>query len=147
MNIDKDVLQARLTRLQSHFARIDDRCPPTLDALVSNPDMQDIIAHNLEKAIQVCVDISTHICAAHGRSAANAADSFDVLADLGLIEPGLSRKLRKAVGFRNIAVHEYAEIDWAVVLRIARDDIRDLKDFGKTVASLITEPPHPGVRS
>jgi len=137
--IDKDIVRSRLARLQYHLARIDERCPGTLGELIASPDVQDIIAHNLEKSIQVCIDISTHICAAHGRSTETAVESFGILVELGLLDDGLSGRLGKAVGFRNISVHEYAEVDWAIVFRIASDDIQDLKEFGRAVASLVSE--------
>lgn len=137
--IDKDIVRSRLARLQYHLARIDERCPGTLDELMSSADARDIVAHNLEKSIQVCIDICTHICAAHGRSTQTAVESFGVMVDLGLLDGGLSGRLGKAVGFRNISVHEYAEIDWAIVFRIAVNDIQDLKQFGRALAALVSE--------
>lgn len=144
--IDRDVVRSRLTWLQHHLTRVDARCPRTLEELVSNEDTQDIVAFNLEKAIQFCVDIATHVCAAQGRSAETAAESFEVLSELGLLDAELAGKLKKAVGFRNVSVHEYADIDWAIVFRIASEDIRDLKEFGRAMAALIAEPPAPDVR-
>jgi uncharacterized protein YutE (UPF0331/DUF86 family) len=38
-------------------------------------------------------------------------DSFERLAESGRIEPALARRLRGAVGLRNIAVHAYNRID------------------------------------
>ncbi|WP_416224083.1 DUF86 domain-containing protein [Thiohalophilus sp.] len=41
--------------------------------------------------------------------------------------------MRKAVGFRNIAVHNYQVVDWAIVHNIARKQIHDFKDFARAV--------------
>lgn len=38
---------------------------------------------------------------------------------------------RKAVGFRNLAVHSYDSIDWALVLSIATEHLDDFKAFAK----------------
>lgn len=44
----------------------------------------------------------------------------------------LARSMRKAVGFRNILVHEYAEVDDAVVI----DRLSDLSDLEAFVRAL-----------
>jgi uncharacterized protein with HEPN domain len=41
----------------------------------------------------------------------------------------------KAVGFRNIAVHNYGEIDWAIVHAIARHQLGDFTEFARVVGS------------
>jgi uncharacterized protein YutE (UPF0331/DUF86 family) len=40
-----------------------------------------------------------------------------------------------AVGFRNIAMHHYEEIDWAIVHRIALHHLSDFSEFAKVIAS------------
>jgi uncharacterized protein YutE (UPF0331/DUF86 family) len=40
-------------------------------------------------------------------------------------------RLRKAVGFRNIAVHNYERIDWAIVYAIARNHRGDFQEFAR----------------
>ncbi len=41
--------------------------------------------------------------------------TFDALADSGLIPFKLAMRMKKAAGFRNIAVHNYKAIDWKIV--------------------------------
>jgi uncharacterized protein YutE (UPF0331/DUF86 family) len=66
-----------------------------------------------------------------------AADAFAELAKLELIERGLAQKLQRAVDFRNVLVHEYTEVDWKIVMRVIRTDMRDLAAFGKVVLKLL----------
>jgi uncharacterized protein YutE (UPF0331/DUF86 family) len=42
--------------------------------------------------------------------------------------------LKKAVGFHNIAVHHYKEIDWIIVHGIARHHLGDFREFAKVIA-------------
>ena len=44
--------------------------------------------------------------------------------------------MRRAVGFRNLLVHEYAEVDWKIVLRVLERDTKDLAAFGKAMLEL-----------
>jgi hypothetical protein len=40
---------------------------------------------------------------------------------------------KKAIGFRNIMIHEYEKVNWAIVYRIATQHLDDLKNFGAQV--------------
>jgi uncharacterized protein YutE (UPF0331/DUF86 family) len=59
-----------------------------------------------------------------------------MLSQLGLIEEDLASKLVAAVGFRNISVHEYAELDWTIVIMIATTGVANLRAFGRWAAAL-----------
>jgi uncharacterized protein YutE (UPF0331/DUF86 family) len=43
----------------------------------------------------------------------------------GYLDNDLTQKMVKAVGFRNLIVHEYGKIELEQVYRIAQDDIND----------------------
>lgn len=142
-DVDRDVLRSRLDRLSYYLRRIDEKRPRSLDELIASRDLQDILAKNIESAIQVCLDIAAHVCAARGRAIEKASDAFGVLADLGLIQGELSGKLVKAVGFRNVSVHRYVDTDWAIVMQIVESGVADLKEFARWAATLVVEPPAP----
>jgi len=61
--------------------------------------------------------------------------TFDALAHAGAISEGLAQQLKKAVGFRNIAVHHYDAINWAIVHRIAIHHLNDFEEFAKVIAA------------
>ena len=67
-------------------------------------------------------------------------EAFDALAASGVITSDLGRRLRGAVGFRNIAVHSYQAIDWDIVYAIARDGLEDFRQFAVAVASRLSGP-------
>ena len=43
------------------------------------------------------------------------AAGFTALHSLGTLSEQLSERMQKAVGFRNVAVHSYREVDWETV--------------------------------
>ena len=47
----------------------------------------------------------------------------------GLMPPDLGRTMVEMTGFRNVLVHEYAEIDADVVFRILREHLEDFHRF------------------
>ena len=146
LKMDKEIIRSKLVRLNAHLTRIEDRRPEPLSKILTDLDVQDILSHNLEKAVQFCIDIASHICAAHGRVPQTSSEAFLTLSELGIIDGELAAKMVLAVGFRNVLVHEYAETNWAIVMKVVVDGIEDLKSFGKSIASLVSEPPPPGSR-
>jgi uncharacterized protein YutE (UPF0331/DUF86 family) len=130
---DPDVIAAKLDSLHRCLRRLRDKTPADLQTLVGDPDTQDIIALNLTRLVQVAVDVALHLVRDSEPPPATMAESFEALARQRLITPELSRRLRSAVGFRNIAVHSYQAIDWAIVDRILRSHLVDFEEFARAV--------------
>ncbi|HSI59490.1 MAG TPA: HepT-like ribonuclease domain-containing protein [Ideonella sp.] len=61
-------------------------------------------------------------------------ETFVRLADAKFIDVDLSKRVRNAVGFRNIAVHNYDVIDWSIVHALSDLSLRDFEDFARQIA-------------
>ena len=59
--MDKVVLAAKLESLRRCVGRIEQKRPCWSDLRAGEPDIQDIIVLNLTRAVQLCVDIGSHI--------------------------------------------------------------------------------------
>ena len=59
-------------------------------------------------------------------------------AELLAADADLATRLRRAVGFRNIAVHNYEAIDWEIVWLLAGDPLRDFEAFARQAALRLT---------
>ena len=107
-----------------------------MNQLLEDIDMQDILALNLERSIQLCVDIANHILSTLDDSPAmSMAESFERLSEKEIISKDLAGNLRRAVGFRNLSVHAYDNIDWNLVLNNFESDLNDLVQFVEIVES------------
>ena len=53
-------------------------------------------------------------------------DTFSILEDAGEIDADLAERLRGWAGFRNVLVHQYANIDHRVSYRALRENMGDL---------------------
>lgn len=69
-------------------------------------------------------------------------DVFKTLERLGVISAPTSVALRKAVGFRNIAVHSYDVINWAIVFAISEAHLEDFRRFAQEVSAKILDTDH-----
>ena len=138
--MDKRVIANKIESLRRCLTRVEQRCPQSLDELFNDVDAQDVLTLNLSRAIQLCVDISLHILSASNQPVPQTmADAFTGLVKEGIISVDIEEKMRKAVGFRNIAIHEYEKINWAIVYTIATERISDFKVFAKTISELLND--------
>ena len=132
--MDRAVVEQKLESLRRCLKRVQEKCPPDADTLINSPDLQDILVLNLTRAVQLCVDIGAHIIS---RTELHPPDTmgetFDALSKGGILPVQLAVRLKKAVGFRNIAIHHYEEIDWHIVFSIAREFLPDFEEFARQV--------------
>lgn len=134
--MDREVIEQKLESLRRCLQRIADKCPSDPETLARDPDLQDIVSLNLTRAVQLCVDIGAHLIAGMEVPPPDTmGQTFDALVETGVINEKLAMQLKKAVGFRNIAVHHYREIDWTITHAIARHHLGDFTEFARAVAS------------
>jgi len=138
--VDSGVIDAKLRELSRRLRRVEAKRPASVKQLAADEDLQDILTRNLELAIQTCIDIAFHLCGARGVVPTTAAAAFAQLAKLELIERSLAQRLQRAVGFRNVLVHEYVDADWKIVMRVIRTGTGDLAAFGKAVVKMLEDP-------
>ncbi|MDN5924472.1 MAG: DUF86 domain-containing protein [Xanthomonadales bacterium] len=128
------VLERKLDSLHRCLERIKTKCPADVEALAHDADLQDILVLNLSRAVQLCVDMATHTLAETGAPIPETMGStFDQLANHHMLDAALAERLRKAVGFRNIAVHNYEAINWAIVYTIATEQLEDFRRFAQVM--------------
>ncbi|MBL0009951.1 MAG: DUF86 domain-containing protein [Nitrosomonas sp.] len=129
-----DVIEQKLESLRRALRRVEEKCPEDAIALAKNIDAQDILTLNLTRAIQLCVDIGAHLISqTELPSPETMGETFDTLSQLGVINTELAMRLKRAVGFRNIAVHNYEAINWNIVYSIAHLNLPDFEKFARAV--------------
>jgi uncharacterized protein YutE (UPF0331/DUF86 family) len=134
--MDREVIEQKLESLRRCLRRVAEKCPPDPITLGRDPDLQDIVTLNLTSAVHLCVDLGAHLIADLDVLPPDTmGQTFDAVAHAGVIPEPLAQQLKKAVGFRNIAVHHYEEIDWAIVHSIALNHLSDLSEFDKVIAA------------
>ena len=117
--------------------RIEIKCPTDAATLVADIDLQDIISLNLSRAVQISVDIGAHLIAGMEVPPPDTmGQTFDILAQEGLFNNELASRLKKAVGFRNITVHNYENINWNIVHSIVKYHLADFSEFAAKVVAM-----------
>ena len=135
--MDREIIAQKLESLRRCLQRIETKCPNDPSLLISDIDLQDIISLNLSRAVQLCVDIGAHLISCMDLPPPNTmGQTFDQLEQSGLISADLATNLKKAIGFRNIAVHNYDAINWQIVYSIITNHLLDFTEFAKVASNL-----------
>ena len=88
-------------------------------------------------AIEACLDIAQHLCSSEGWGPpADNGDAVRLLAVHGVLGAELADLMRKAVGFRNVLVHEYVDVSDKIVLS-RLEDLDDLHSFVREVGAFL----------
>lgn len=105
--------------------------------LATNYTRQDAIVLNLQRACEACIDAAMHLVRIHRLGLPTSSRQvFQLLAQAGLIDQGLAKQLMAMVGFRNIAVHAYQELDMDIVRGILEHRLADLAAFARRLIAL-----------
>ena len=137
MSLDKQVIKRLLARLLDFLTRLE-RMEFSLAELQSNRDIQDLISFRLQEAVEVSLDIAMHIVA--NLRLGSPETGRDVFVDLTagkVISFDLAKQMGAAVGFRNLVVHRYDELDMKRLFYDYRDDIKTLYQFAVEIQKFI----------
>ncbi|MBK7585277.1 MAG: DUF86 domain-containing protein [Myxococcales bacterium] len=125
--VERDVVLAKVAAIDRSLARIRDVRAGGKRQLLPI-DVEDIVVLNLQRAAQAAIDLAAHVAAteAYGLPT-DLADAFSMLERHGVIAAELAARLRKMVGFRNIAVHQYETLDPRVIDAIVEQRLGDFQ--------------------
>jgi uncharacterized protein YutE (UPF0331/DUF86 family) len=132
--VDKDLILAKASSVKRHLRRIEEKRNIDLNIFLKDIDRQESILFNLQMAIQNCIDIAAHIISDEGLGVPGSTNEmFYLLEENGYLDHDITEKMVKAVGFRNLIVHEYEKIELGQVFEIAVKDIKDLNEYLKSI--------------
>ena len=133
--MDQLILAEKIESLRRCIKRIEDKKPKSVDLLMQSLDLQDILVLNLTRAVQLSVDIGSHIISNTDELAPQTmGEVFTTLNKLGVITAETCQQLKKAIGFRNVAVHNYEAINWEIVDAICNNSLVDFRRFSQEIS-------------
>jgi len=63
----------------------------------------------------------------------DSRDAFSLLQTTGILPADLAQRMQRMVGFRNVAIHEYARLNLGVVRTIITKQLDDFRTFSSTI--------------
>ena len=128
--VDTDLILAKAGSVKRHLNRIFEKRDITLGTFLKDIDIQESILFNIQMAVQNCIDIAAHIISDEGFGVPGSTNEmFYLLEENGYLDNEITEKMVKAVGLRNLVVHEYSKIDLERIFEVAQKDITDLNEY------------------
>jgi uncharacterized protein YutE (UPF0331/DUF86 family) len=91
---------------------------------------QDAALLNVQRACETTIDLAQHLVRVRALGVPSSArDLFTLLAGAEIIDAPLAESLRKMVGFRNVAVHEYQRLNLDIVASVVEHELAQILRF------------------
>lgn len=129
---DRHLIEKKLAFLETCVADLRRMAAP--DDLERDIKERRFVEHTLQVGIQAALDVAAHIVSDNrlGEPSTNQ-QLFTLLANAGWVDARLAGVLRAAVGFRNVVVHGYADVDVRIVRDVLTNRLDDLLAFAVAI--------------
>ncbi|XLX41213.1 type VII toxin-antitoxin system HepT family RNase toxin [Ectopseudomonas mendocina] len=95
---------------------------------------QDAAILNIQRACEAALDMGQHLIRRERLGVPQSArDVFALLADGGWIERDLAEALKRMVGYRNIAVHEYQALQLPITVAVITQHLGEFLDYSQSI--------------
>ena len=105
--------------------------------LYDNLTAQESILLNLQRPCEVSIDLAMHVIRKRRLGVPqDSREAFDLLRANGLLDQKLAESMKRMVGFRNVAVHEYANLKLEIVKSIMTQHLDEFLAFSERILRL-----------
>ena len=132
-----DVILNKCATIERCVQRVQEEWEWAGDGFDTDFTRQDAAILNIQRACEAAIDAAQYLIRKnHWGLPQSARDLFSILQDQGVISAELAESLKKMVGFRNIAVHNYQTLALPIVRAIIQYHLQDFTAFRQRLLSL-----------
>jgi uncharacterized protein YutE (UPF0331/DUF86 family) len=129
-----DVILNKAASIEPCLHRIEEEYAGNEQNLVGNQTKQDAIVLNLQRPCETAIDLAMYVVSQRKLSVPqDSRDAFALLQTASILPTDLATRMQRMVGFRNVAVHEYARLNLDVVRTIITKQLNDFRTFSSTI--------------
>jgi len=134
--MSEEVLAQKISSVQRCVVRAREELGKAGTEFRHNFTSQDAAVLNVIRACDTTIDLANMLIRQRRLGIpSESRESFQILVREGLVDQGLGERLKKMVGFRNLAVHQYRELNLDIVESVIRKELDDFLAFAETVRS------------
>lgn len=128
--VNERIIANRISKLREYLKVLRELQKVSFEDFMSNPLTHYSAERCLHLAIECAINIGNHIISAlQLRKPEEYRDIASILGEAGVIPRKFTDEFVKMIGFRNVLVHGYAEIDLFKVYSFLRDRLGDFELF------------------
>lgn len=95
---------------------------------------QDAVSLNVQRAVEQAIALANHVVKKRKLGLPKESrESFRLLESAGIVPAELSQRLQSMIGFRNVLVHEYQQVDAGILVEVINLRLDDLIEFTNCV--------------
>ncbi len=136
--IRPEVVRRRLQRLDEYLDILEKLRGYSLDQFLANPERYGSAERFLQLTIEALLDVGSHVIAELELGIVETyADIPRLLADRGYVDAVLADQWVKMIGFRNVLVHEYLDVDREIVYDLLQHHLNDIRALRRMFAQFL----------
>jgi uncharacterized protein YutE (UPF0331/DUF86 family) len=136
--VDRELLKRRLDRLEEYLSILERLRSYSYEEFVANPERYGSAERFLQLSIELLNDLGNHVIADERLGAVeSAADVPRLLAKHRILSDDLADRWVRMIGFRNVLVHEYLDIDREIVHENLKERLGDFRELSQAFAQLL----------
>lgn len=138
MMVRREVIRKRLARLEAYLQILASLARYDEDEFLASPERYGSAERFLQLAIEATLDIGAHLVADLKLGAIEVSRDVPYhLGDAGIVPPDLRETWIRMIGFRNILVHDYLELDRHIVYQVLQNYLDDFRRLAQIFARFL----------
>jgi uncharacterized protein YutE (UPF0331/DUF86 family) len=127
-----DVLINKAATIERCVARAREEFAADPAGFATNFTRQDAAILNVQRACEAALDMGMHIIRRERLGMTQSArDTFSLLEHAHWITAPVAEHMRRMVGFRNVAVHDYQALQLPIILNILTQHLDEFLEFSR----------------
>ncbi|MGD9030631.1 MAG: DUF86 domain-containing protein [Anaerolineae bacterium] len=133
-----EVIRRRLQKLDEYLAILRGLQCYGLASFLEDPEHYGSAERFLQLAIETLNDMGSHMIAELSLGTVESyRDIPFILAEHGYVEDAMREKWIRMIGFRNILVHDYLDLDREIVYQVLQHDLEDIERLRRAFAQFL----------
>ena len=133
---NKAVIINKFDSIQKCIKRIEEEYENNPENLKDYRKMDGIVL-NLQRACETVTDIAMYMISNRKLGIPQTKkEAFELLEKNKLISEEVCKNMKGMVGFRNIAIHDYKQIDEAILQDVIENHLSDLIEFARQMLNI-----------
>jgi len=127
-----DVLLNKAATIERCVARAREEFDHDPTTFETNFSRQDAAVMNIQRACEAALDMGNHVIRRDRLGLPQSArDVFEILAQAKWIDQALADSLKRMVGFRNIAVHDYQKLLMPITVKVITEHLTEFLQYSE----------------
>jgi uncharacterized protein YutE (UPF0331/DUF86 family) len=129
-----DVVLNKLASIERCVARVHEEYDASPATFALNFSRQDAAILNIQRACEAALDVGQHLIRRDKLGVVQSSrDVFETLKVAGYIDEPIAIAMKKMIGFRNIAVHDYQRLQTEITIAVITSHLHEFDIFAKQI--------------